>query len=82
MAVVTDAMDAAAQNQAEWERRENWKLGLYFSRRDTRFLVPKRLDPRDLTPNLGHPRATVALLGLVSIPVLLLAFSFVFQLIR
>lgn len=75
-------MSNAERNQAEWERRENWKLGLYFGRHDSRFLVPKRLDPRDLTPNLAHPRASFALIGLVSIPLLLLVFSFLFQLLR
>lgn len=75
-------MTDADRNQQEWERRENWRLGLYFSRQDTRFMVPKRLDPRDMTPNLGHPRASVALFGLVSIPLLLMLFSFLFQLLR
>lgn len=75
-------MSVAERNQQEWEQGDNWRLGLYFGRHDTRFMVPKRRDPRDMTPNLGHPRAAYAVAGLVGIPILLMVFSFLFQLLR
>ncbi|MCH8883813.1 MAG: hypothetical protein IIA41_09990 [SAR324 cluster bacterium] len=50
------------RNDAEWENRANWRLGLFYSsQRDTRAWVPKRstLGRRRLgvTPNFARPEA-------------------------
>lgn len=44
-------------NQAEWASEDNWshpKFGIYFSKRDTRVWVPKKLG-LGWTLNMGHP---------------------------
>jgi uncharacterized membrane protein len=44
-------------NQAEWENPENWSgpraFAAYFSKRDSRTVVPKRLTWMGWTVNLG-----------------------------
>ena len=59
---MTDASEQQKINDAEWENRANWKLGLvYHSERDSRAWVPKRssLGRRRLgvTPNFARPEA-------------------------
>ena len=49
-------------NQNEWSSAENWNgrliPGLYFSRRDSRLWVPKRVPYLGWTLNLAHPSVT------------------------
>lgn len=61
-------------NEAEWRNPENWSgalVGVYFSKRDTRVWVPKRVPRWGWTLNLGNPAAAWWLVGLLAIPPLL-----------
>jgi uncharacterized membrane protein len=56
-------------NQAEWENPANWSdtiVGVYFSKRDSRVWVPKRLPSWGWTINLGHPSGAWWLVGLLA----------------
>ena len=59
-------------NDSEWSNPANWRTGfLYFSRRDDRVWVPKRIPGSGDTLNLGRPLG----LGIVlAIFALILAF--------
>ena len=41
-------------NQAEWENPDNWST-IYFSKKDTRPCVPKRIPKHGWTINFGSP---------------------------
>lgn len=66
-------------NQTEWSNAENWNgrliPALYFSRRDTRLWVPKRLPYLGWTINLAHPGVTWVL---VALGLLLIAGGLIF----
>ncbi len=59
---MSDRSPQDERNDAEWENRANWRLGLFYSStRDSRAWVPKRstLGRRRLgvTPNFARPEA-------------------------
>jgi serine/threonine protein kinase/transglutaminase-like putative cysteine protease len=61
----------AATNEAEWNNPRNWtgltrwkSPSIYFSKRDSRVLVPKRIPALGWTVNLGNPRGAALLLGI------------------
>ena len=61
-------------NRAEWEDLANWShpvFGVYFSKRDTRVWVPKRVPSWGWTVNLGHPSSVWWIVGLITVPALL-----------
>jgi uncharacterized membrane protein len=56
-------------NQAEWENPANWSdtvVGVYFSKRDSRVWVPKRVPSWGWTINLGNPAGAWWLVGLLA----------------
>lgn len=58
-------------NLREWENLENWShpvYGLYFSKRDTRIWVPKRVPSFGWTLNLAHPASFWWMVGFMVIP--------------
>jgi len=57
-------------NQSEWNNLDNWSLGIYRSRKDTRIWVPKR---RGIgwTINLGRKGGIVWMVALILMPVLI-----------
>jgi uncharacterized membrane protein len=62
-------MEQRQINQAEWDNSENWSdsiVGIYFSKRDSRVWVPKRVPGFGWTLNLGNPRAAWLLAGLLA----------------
>lgn len=64
-------------NNAEWEDERNWSgprwLGVYFSKKDTRTVVPKRIVSMGWTVNLGRPSGVFILVGIiVGIPLLVI----------
>ena len=62
------------QNQAEWENEDNWShpvFGVYFSKRDTRVWVPKKVGI-GWTLNFGQAQAAWWLVALLSLPWLLM----------
>ena len=62
------------QNKNEWDNPDNWTLpiGFYFSKKDTRWLVPRPNLSLGWTFNLGHKKGAWALLLSFIIPILLL----------
>ena len=52
-------MDQGEIDQAEWANLANWMrprwLSIYFSKRDSRVWVPKRIPVPGWTVNLGRP---------------------------
>jgi uncharacterized membrane protein len=61
-------------NQREWESADNWTLpvGFYFSKRDSRWLVPRKNPALGWTFNLGTSKGAWALLASFLIPILIL----------
>ncbi len=60
-------------NKAEWENPDNWTSpGLYFSKRDTRWIVPKRNPVLGWTFNLGNKKGAWAMLLTLLLPTLIL----------
>jgi uncharacterized membrane protein len=64
-------------NQAEWEKDENWggpKWGaVYFSKKDTRICIPKRIRWMGCTVNLAHTAGVLIFVGaLFGIPVIVI----------
>ena len=58
----------------EWENPENWShpvFGLYFSKRDSRVWVPKRVPSFGWTLNLARPQSFWWLTAIIAIPALL-----------
>jgi len=61
-------------NEAEWANPDNWSdtiVGVYFSKRDSRVWVPKRVPAFGWTLNLGRPAAAWWLVGLLALPPIL-----------
>lgn len=70
-------MDLDDANLAEWENQENWSgpkwASVYFSKRDTRTVVPKQLPWMGWTVNLARTAGVFWLMGvLVGIPLLVI----------
>jgi uncharacterized membrane protein len=64
-------MNQQETNEAEWRNAENWRLGLYSSRKDSRVIVPKRIRGLGWTVNFGRPAGVALLLAiLIGIPLL------------
>lgn len=62
-------------NEREWQDPANWTLpvGIYFSKRDTRWIVPKRNPMLGWTFNLATQKGAWFFLGSFLIPIILLA---------
>jgi uncharacterized membrane protein len=56
-------------NQAEWRNQTNWSgpawFSVYFSKKDSRTWVPKRIPAMGWTINLGRPAGVFWLAGVV-----------------
>ena len=60
-------------NIAEWNNKENWSGGFYFSKRDTRTWVPKSIPWMGWTLNIGTRAGACWLLGfIIGIPLWLI----------
>jgi uncharacterized membrane protein len=60
-----------AINDAEWNDPANWSdtvVGVYFSKKDSRVWVPKRVPSFGWTVNLGHAAGAWWLVGLLVLP--------------
>jgi uncharacterized membrane protein len=70
-------------NQAEWENPANWTKGsklfcVYFSHKDSRTWVPKRIPWMGSTMNLGKPAGVAWLTGfLIGLPLLFAIFMLI-----
>lgn len=62
-------MNQSEINEREWQTPDNWSgpdwLCLYFSKKDSRTLVPKRIPWMGFTLNLGQPSGVYALVGII-----------------
>ena len=62
-------MSQSEINQREWEHADNWSgpkwLSVYFSKRDSRVLVPKQIPWMGGTLNLGRTAGVVWLVIIV-----------------
>lgn len=68
-------MDQNSIDEQEWANPENWSdssVGLYFSKRDSRVLVPKRTRALGWTFNLAHPKGAVGFVAVMAVPTVLL----------
>jgi uncharacterized membrane protein len=67
--------DQDEQNRREWEDPANWTLpvGIYFSKRDPRWIVPKRNPMLGWTFNLATQKGAWFFLGSFLIPIIILA---------
>jgi uncharacterized membrane protein len=66
-------MNQTEINQAEWANPENWSVGFYFSKKDSRTWVPKAIPGMGWTVNMGKRAGAFWMLGLlVGIPVLII----------
>ncbi|MDQ0289290.1 DUF5808 domain-containing protein [Oligosphaera ethanolica] len=60
-------------NQAEWQNPDNWSVGLYFSKKDTRTWVPKQIPWMGWTLNLGTRAGAIWMIGfLIGIPIFII----------
>lgn len=58
-------------HQAEWENPENWSVGIYFSKKDSRVWVPKSVPWMGWTVNIGQKSGAIWLLSfLIGLPLL------------
>ena len=74
MAAAAATSEVDARNDAEWKNPDNWNGSLYFSKTDSRWLVPKQAQWMGWTFNLGNPYGEVALVGaLVAVPLIVVA---------
>ncbi len=66
-------------NRAEWSNPDNWSVGFYFSKKDSRTWVPKSIPWMGRTVNLGNRAGAFWMIGfLVGLPlliVLLMSFA-------
>jgi uncharacterized membrane protein len=64
-------------NKAEWRNPANWSwrglLGLYFSKGDTRIVVPKARPVMGWTLNFAHPASAYILIAILLLPIVLVA---------
>ena len=49
-------------NEAEWNNPDNWSAGIYFSKKDSRVWVPKRIRSMGWTINLGQKKGAVTMM--------------------
>lgn len=76
-------MNTKAINRSEWNNAKNWSrlglFGIYFSKNDSRAIVPKATPVLGWTLNFGH---RYSVLSLVTITVLPLAIVIVALILR
>lgn len=63
-------MSQLETEKGEWENPENWKLNelFYFSRKDTRSIVPKKYSDIGFTLNFAQPMSYAVIVSIMLIP--------------
>lgn len=62
-------MEQKEINKAEWENPENWSVGFYFSKSDSRTWVPKSSPWMGWTVNIGSRTGACWMIGfLIGLP--------------
>lgn len=70
-------------NRSEWENQDNWTSpGFYFSKRDSRWIVPKRNPALGWTFNLGNPKGVFAMIISFLVPAMILAGVILFIVLK
>jgi len=76
-------MNMKELNQQEWHNPDNWSrmglFGIYFSKNDSRAMVPKATPAFGWTLNFGHRFSVLSLAALVVLPVAMVVAAFVLQ---
>lgn len=66
-------MNTQEMNTSEWNNASNWSLmglfGVYFSKADSRAIVPKATPAFGWTLNFGHRYSVLSLLAIIVLPV-------------
>ena len=69
-------MDQKEINEAEWSNHDNWSVGLYFSKKDSRTWVPKSVPWMGWTLNLGRRAGAMWMLGFfIGIPMFIIVIA-------
>ncbi len=68
------AANQSAINQAEWRNPDNYSFGLYFSKRDSRVVVPRRIG-LGWTLNIGRWLGAASLFGIIILVSLIGVFT-------
>ena len=71
-------MSQAERDEAEWHDPANWHggpLGLYYSKADSRSLVPKRNPAFGFTVNFARPWGVAFLVGILSFAAVIVVLS-------
>jgi len=57
-------------NESSWNNAANWHYwgNVYYSKSDTRLIVPKKVKWMGWTLNFAHPWANATLIGVVGVP--------------
>ena len=71
-------MNQGTTDQEEWQKDENWAgpkwVEVYFSKKDPRIIVPKRIKWMGWTVNLAHTAGVLLFVGtLFGIPCIVIA---------
>jgi len=70
-------------NESEWKNQGNWTSpGFYFSKKDTRWIVPKRNPALGWTFNLGHKKGAWAMLLLFLMPTIIMLGIIIFTVVK
>ncbi len=71
-------------NEKEWENAQNWTMpiGFYFSKKDSRWIVPRRIKWMGWTFNIAHQMGALAMLIAMILPVIFIIGVLVFTIAR
>jgi len=76
-------MNTKAFDEQEWQNPNNWSrmglFGFYFSKHDSRAIVPKARPAFGWTLNLGHRYSVISLAVLLVLPVTLAMMALALQ---
>ncbi len=76
-------MNAQEINGNEWNNANNWSrmglFGVYFSKKDTRVIVPKVIPAFGWTLNVGHRYSVLSLAAAMVSPVMLVLIALALQ---
>ena len=76
-------MNTKEMNINEWNNANNWSrmglFGVYFSKADTRAIVPKATPVFGWTLNFGHRYAVLSLAALIVLPVMTVVIALALQ---
>jgi uncharacterized membrane protein len=76
-------MNTQEINRSEWNNANNWSrmglFGIYFSKKDSRAIVPKATPAFGWTLNFGHRNSVLSLVAIIVLPVLMVLVALLSQ---